>query len=31
MLEALKNLDSEEICIMFNGEIKPIIIKNEEN
>ena len=28
MLEALKSFDCEEINLMFNGEIKPIIIKN---
>ncbi len=30
MLEALKSFDSEEIQLLFNGEIKPIIIKNPE-
>ncbi len=30
MMDALKALDCEEIEIMFNGEIKPIIIKNPE-
>ena len=31
MLEAIKNFDSENIEISFNGEIKPIIITNIEN
>lgn len=31
MMEALKSLDCEEIDLMFNGEIKPIIIKNPES
>ncbi len=31
MMEALKSLDCEEIVLMFNGEIKPIIIKNPES
>lgn len=30
MLDALKSFDSEEIQLLFNGEIKPIIIKNPE-
>ena len=28
MMEAIKSLESEEIEILFNGEIKPIILKN---
>lgn len=28
MLDALKSLDSDEIILLFNGDIKPIIIKN---
>lgn len=31
MLEALKSLNCEEVLLMFNGEIKPIIIKNTES
>lgn len=31
MMEALKSLDCEEIALMFNGEIKPIILKNPES
>jgi len=31
MMEALKSLDCEEIVLMFNGEIKPIIVKNPES
>jgi len=31
MMEALKSLDCEEILLMFNGEIKPIIVKNPES
>lgn len=31
MLEALKAIDSENIDLLFNGEIKPIIIKNPDN
>ena len=31
MLEALKSLNCEEILLMFNGEIKPIIVKNPES
>ncbi|MDD2434639.1 MAG: DNA polymerase III subunit beta [Bacilli bacterium] len=31
MLEALKSLECEEILLMFNGEIKPIILKNPES
>lgn len=30
MLDALKSFDSETIQLLFNGEIKPIIIKNSE-
>ena len=31
MMEAIKVLDCEEIELSFNGEIKPIIIKNKED
>lgn len=31
MMEALKSLECEEILLMFNGEIKPIIVKNPES
>lgn len=31
MLDALKSLESEEIVLLFNGDIKPIIIKNPES
>lgn len=31
MMEAIKVFDSEEIELCFNGEIKPIIIKNVDN
>ena len=31
MLEALKSMECEEINLMFNGDIKPIIIKNPSN
>lgn len=31
MMEAIKTLDCEEIELCFNGEIKPIIIKNKED
>ncbi len=31
MMEAIKSLESEEIEILFNGEIKPIILKNPNN
>ena len=31
MLEALKSIDSENVCLLFNGEVKPIIIKNIED
>jgi len=30
MMEALKSFASEEVIIMLNGEIKPIIIKETE-
>ena len=30
-MDAIKVFDSEEIEICFNGEIKPIIIKNVNN
>ena len=31
MMESIKALESEEIELKFNGEIKPIILKNHEN
>ena len=31
MIDALKSLDSEEIVLLLNGDIKPIIIKNPES
>lgn len=31
MMDAVKSLDSEEILLMFNGDIKPIILKSPEN
>ena len=31
MMEAIKSLESDEIELMFNGEIKPIILKNPES
>jgi len=31
MLDAIKSFNCDEINIMFNGEIKPIIIKNVED
>ena len=31
MMDAVKSLESEEIELMFNGEIKPIILKNTES
>ena len=31
MIDAVKSLESEEIELMFNGEIKPIILKNTES
>ena len=31
MMDALKVLDCEEVKLLFNGEIKPIIIKNPES
>lgn len=31
MMEALRSFDSEEVTIYFNGEIKPIIIKEDDN
>lgn len=30
MIDALKSLESEEVELLFNGDIKPIIIKNPE-
>lgn len=30
MMEALKSFDAEDVQLLFNGEIKPIIIKNPE-
>jgi DNA polymerase-3 subunit beta len=31
MLDALKSMECEEINLMFNGDIKPIIMKNPNN
>lgn len=31
MMDALKSLESEEIILLFNGDIKPIIMKNPES
>ena len=31
MIDAIKSLESDEIEILFNGEIKPIILKNPES
>ena len=31
MLDAVRVLDADEIELMFNGEFKPIIIKNPES
>lgn len=31
MMDALKSLECEEIYLLFNGEIKPIIVKNTES
>ncbi len=31
MMDALKTLECEEIELLFNGEIKPIIVKNKED
>ncbi len=31
MMEALRSFNSEEVTIYFNGEIKPIIIKEDDN
>ena len=31
MMEAIKSFDSKEVTLYFNGEIKPIIIKENEN
>ena len=31
MLDALKSFDSNEVCLNFNGEEKPILITNPEN
>ncbi len=31
MMDALKSLESQEIILLFNGDIKPIIIKNPES
>jgi DNA polymerase III subunit beta len=31
MLEALKSFESEEVELLFNGEIKPIILKSKED
>ena len=31
MLDALKSLDSEKVELLFNGEVKPIIVKNPDS
>ncbi len=31
MIEALKSFSGEEVCLYFNGEIKPIILKENDN
>ena len=31
MIDALRTFDSAEIELLFNGEIKPIIIKNKND
>ena len=31
MLDALRAMESEEISLMFNGDVKPIILKNPKN
>ncbi len=31
MMDAIKSLDSEDIELLFNGEVKPIIVKTPEN
>lgn len=31
MMEALKSLESEDVSLLFNGDVKPIIIKNPES
>ena len=31
MLEALRSFSSKEISLYFNGDIKPIILKEEDN
>ena len=31
MMEALRSFNSEEVTIYFNGEIKPIILKEDDN
>lgn len=31
MMEALRSFNSKEICLYFNGDIKPIIIKENDN
>ena len=31
MMDALKAFDCEEIELMFNGEIRPIILKNPDS
>ncbi|MBS7021409.1 MAG: DNA polymerase III subunit beta, partial [Firmicutes bacterium] len=31
MMDALKSLESDEVELLFNGEIKPIILKNPES
>ena len=31
MMEAIKSFDSKSITLYFNGEIKPIIVKENDN
>ena len=31
MMDALKSIESEDVELLFNGEIKPIILKNPES
>lgn len=31
MMEALKTLETEEVTLLFNSEIKPIIVKSPNN
>jgi DNA polymerase-3 subunit beta len=30
MMDALKSFDCDEIQLLYNGELKPIILKNKE-